>query len=71
VGLVDVYDVFLSKLFSGREKDRDDLRVLLPSLERETIKAKLRSTCAAFLRDEALPRNAEANWYVLTGEALA
>jgi hypothetical protein len=68
---VDVYDVFLSKLFSNREKDRDDLRVLLPSLDRETIKAKLLSTCAAFLSDEALRKNAETNWYVLTGEALA
>ena len=68
--VVDVYDVFLSKLFSGRTKDRTDLRMLLPSLEREAIKAKLLATCAAFLSDEALRKNAEANWYVLTGEAL-
>jgi hypothetical protein len=65
--VVDVYDVFLSKLFSAREKDRDDVRVLLPSLERE---ARLLATCAAFMSDETLRKNAETNWYVLTGEAL-
>src|SRR5262249_29433436 len=68
--LVDVYDVFLSKLFSGRDKDRDDLRLLLPALDRETLKAKLLATCAAFLADETLREHAEANWYVLTGERL-
>ena len=30
VYLVDRYDVFISKLFSIREKDRDDVRVLKP-----------------------------------------
>jgi hypothetical protein len=68
--LVDVYDVFLSKLFSQRDKDRADLRLLLPSLERETIVRRLRETCAGLLGEERLRQAAEHNWYVLTGEAL-
>lgn len=70
VGLVDVVDVFLSKLFSARVKDLDDLRVLLPQLERETILRRLGDTCEAFNRDPLLRPHAERNWYILTGETL-
>ncbi len=68
--LVDVYDVFLGKLFSARRKDRDDLRLLLPALDAEILEARLKETCGSFLADPALRAKAEQNWYVLTGRAL-
>src|SRR5207247_430869 len=68
--LVDVYDVFMSKLFSQRDKDRVDLRLLLPSLERETIVRRLHESCAGLLAEERLRQAAEHNWYILTGETL-
>lgn len=70
VYLVDVYDVVLSKLFSAREKDRDDLRVLLPLLERETLLRRLRDTCQDMFAAPDLRGKAERNWYILTGESL-
>jgi len=68
--VVDVHDVFLSKLFSKRDKDRDDLRVLLPQLDREAILRRLREACAALLGEPDLRQAAEQNWYVLTGQGL-
>jgi hypothetical protein len=70
VALVDALDVFLSKLFSRRDKDRDDLRLLLPGLEREAVVRRLRETCGGLLAEEGLREAAAHNWYVLTGEAL-
>lgn len=68
--LVDVYDVFLRKLFSGRDKDRDDLRALLPALDRGTLRQRLRDICAALLAEEKLRENAARNWYIVRGEEL-
>jgi hypothetical protein len=68
--LVDVVDVFLSKLFSARRKDFDDLRLLLPALDRATIVRRLHDHCAALLAEPTLRGQAEQNWYILTGEAL-
>jgi hypothetical protein len=70
VALVDVYDLFLGKLFSARRKDHNDLRLLLVALDAETIKTRLKDTCGAFLADPTLRQNAEQNWFVLTGQAL-
>jgi hypothetical protein len=70
VALVDVYDLLLGKLFSARRKDRDDLRMLLPALDSETLLRRLRDTCGAFLADAALRQHAEQNWFVLTGQEL-
>jgi hypothetical protein len=70
VFLVDVYDVFLSKLFSGREKDRDDLRELLPQLEKEVITRRLRETTGSWLAAPNLVKHAEKNWQILYGEPL-
>jgi hypothetical protein len=70
VFLVDVHDVFLSKLFSNRSKDLDDLRLLYPQLERDTLVRRLRDTTAALLAEPPLRQAAERNWYVLTGAAL-
>ena len=71
VFLVDVYDVFLSKLFSAREKDRDDLRALWPQLDRERLMDLLRTAAGGLLGEGTLRQNAAANWYILSGEALS
>lgn len=68
--VVDVYDLFLGKLFSPRDKDLDDLRHLLPQVEREVVVRRLGDSCGAFLGDPTLRTHAERNWYVLTGDAL-
>jgi len=70
VYLVDVYDVFLSKLFSAREKDRDDLRALAPQLDKEILVRKLGETTASLASDPQFRKHAEHNWYILYGEAL-
>jgi hypothetical protein len=70
VYLVDVYDVFLSKLFSIRPKDRDDLRVLVPQLDKPTLIRRLLDTTASMLAAETLRQRAEQNWYILYGETL-
>jgi hypothetical protein len=67
---VDVYDVFLSKLFSNRAKDLDDLRVLSPGLDKGTLAQRLQTTAASLLREPTLRPSAERNWYVLYGEPL-
>lgn len=70
VYLVDEVDIFLGKLFSRREKDRDDLRLLLPAMDREELKRRLAQTCQGLLADAALREAAELNWYILAGEKL-
>jgi hypothetical protein len=70
VALVDMHDIFLSKLFSARDKDLDDLRMLLPSIDRQTVARRLGDSCTGLLVEPGLRQNAERNWYVLTGEAL-
>src|SRR5439155_12483232 len=52
--VVDVYDVFLSKLFSVREKDLNDLRTLAPQLDRETLARRLRETTEPMLSEAGL-----------------
>jgi hypothetical protein len=68
--LVDVYDVFLSKLNSSREKDRDDLRAVAPQLDKETLVRKLKETTGPLLASPDLRQRAEQNWYILYGEPL-
>ncbi len=70
VSLVDLHDVFLSKLFSVRDKDLDDLRLLLPSIDRLIVTQRLGDSCTGLLGEPELRQNADRNWYVLTGEAL-
>jgi hypothetical protein len=70
VYLVDVYDVFLSKLFSGRTKDRDDLRMLIPQLDKDTIVRRFRETTQDLTSAPDLREKAEKNWYILYGEPL-
>jgi hypothetical protein len=68
VSLVDVYDVFLSKLFSARMKDMADLKVLLPQLDKETLVRRFLTTCKDFLAAARLKKIAEKNWKILFGE---
>ena len=70
VYLLDVYDIFMSKLFSSREKDLDDLRLLVPQLSKETIERRLKNDSGGFLAAPRLKELAERNWQILFGEAL-
>jgi Nucleotidyltransferase of unknown function (DUF6036) len=70
VSLVDAYDVFLGKLFSARIKDRDDLRMLAPQLDKGTIMRRLRETTQDLLATPGLCEKAEQNWYIIYGESL-
>ena len=67
---VDVYDTFLGKLFSAREKDLDDLRAIKPHLDKGQLSRKLLDTTSSFLKDPLLRRSAEKNWYILFGDDL-
>jgi hypothetical protein len=70
VYLLDAADVFLSKLFSIRTKDLDDLRVLARQLEKDILIRRLQQNCSSMLAAPDLLQRAEHNWYVLYGEAL-
>ena len=70
VSLVDVYDVFLSKLFSARIKDLGDLKVLAPQLEKPTLVDRFKTTCLDFLVVKRLQELAQNNWRIIYGEDL-
>jgi hypothetical protein len=70
VFLLDVYDVFLSKLFSERLKDIEDMRVVAPQLDRESLVEKLKTQCQGFLTTPRLLKMAQDNWKILFGEDL-
>jgi len=70
VFLLDVYDVFLSKLFSVRDKDRDDLRVLIPQLDKAVLVRKFKELAGDFLAAQRLKDIATDNWKILFGEDL-
>jgi hypothetical protein len=67
---VDSYDVVVGKLFSVREKDRDDLRAITPLLDRATIEDRVRRTTAALRSEQRLLDAAKKNWFILFGEDL-
>lgn len=70
VYLVDAADVLLSKLFSVRSKDLDDLRVVAPQLDKDSLACRLKQTCSSMIAAPDLRQCAERNWYILYGEAL-
>jgi hypothetical protein len=70
VYLVDVYDVFLSKLFSARIKDLGDLRILAPQIDKEILVERFRRTCEDFLVSPRLKELATGNWQILFKEDL-
>lgn len=47
VFVIDSYDIVLRKLFSQREKDRDDLRVLAPVMDKNQLVRRLRKDATA------------------------
>jgi hypothetical protein len=68
--VIDPYDVCLSKLFSNRGKDLDDLRHLKHQLDKAKLVRHLLEA-GGTLRGEDKPRAAaELNWRVLYGEPL-
>ncbi len=70
VYLLDVYDVFLSKLFTFREKDQQDLLVLAPQLDESVLAEKLKTDARSFLAAPRLLEIATGNWKILHGEPL-
>lgn len=70
VFVIDVYDVFLTKLFSNRSKDKDDLRAVLPHLDRVVLLSRLKNSTADLQSEIKLRNAAMENWYVLFGEPL-
>jgi hypothetical protein len=70
VWLVDVYDVFVSKLSSKQEKHRQDLRVLADKIDKETAKRRLLEDGQAFLHDSHQRPRIEENWRFIYREAL-
>ena len=70
VYLVDAYDVLLSKLFSDRDKDLDDLRAAAPRVDKPTLEARLRREAGPLLGEPQLAASARRNWYVVYGEPL-
>jgi hypothetical protein len=70
VFLLDVYDVFLSKLFSVRDKDRADLRVLIPQLDKNVLVRMFKELAGDFLAAPRLQEIATNNWQILFGEDL-
>lgn len=70
VDLIDPYDIVVGKLFSNREKDLDDLRVLAGQLEKARIEQRLRESAASLRADENLSQNAARNWYIVYGETI-
>ena len=69
VYVVDPYDLFVGKLCSRRDKDRDDVRVLARRLEKRKIIERL-GGADNLLGDAALKQAAEENWYIVYGESL-
>ena len=67
---VDVYDIFLCKLFSARAKDFNDLKVVMSQLDKNQIVNQLLATCESFLKDPKLKELGQKNWYILFGEGL-
>jgi Nucleotidyltransferase of unknown function (DUF6036) len=70
VYLVDTCDIFVGKLFSAREKDRADLRILKQKLDKTQIVDRLRSAAQKLAAEPLLRSQAEKNWYILFGEPL-
>lgn len=68
VFLVDPLDIFVGKLFSRRDKDLDDLRVMKAGFEKAAVADRLRVAGQTLLAEPRDRANAQANWYVLFGE---
>jgi len=67
---LDVYDIFIGKLFSDRTKDLDDLRAIKPQLDKKRLQKQLLETGQLLLQESSLKESAQKNWYILFGENL-
>jgi hypothetical protein len=67
---VDPYDVVVGKMFSIREKDRDDLRAITPRLDRAVVEDRVRRTTADLRSEQRLLDAARRNWFILFGQEL-
>lgn len=67
---VDSLDVFVGKLFSNRERDRQDVNFLAHAFPLEQVKQRMVQAGQRLLADPKLRQCAEHNWYVLYGEEL-
>lgn len=70
VFLVDVIDIFVSKLSSKLEKHLQDLRVLALKLDKDKVHQRLVTSGGAFLEDAYLRPQIDANWEFVYQEAL-
>jgi hypothetical protein len=70
VYLVDPLDVALSKLFSKRAKDLDDLRMLADRLAKQSLAQRLHAAGRRLLAEPDLCTNATTNWFIVYGEPL-
>jgi hypothetical protein len=70
VYIADVYDVFLSKLFSSRIKDLGDMRTLVPQIDKAILVERFQNYCSGFVAAPRLKEIATNNWSVLFGEPL-
>jgi hypothetical protein len=70
VYLMDVYDVFVSKLSSKQEKHQQDVRVLAQKLDQDKAKHLLLGDGKAFLDDPLQRPQIEKNWQFIYQEPL-
>jgi len=70
VFLLDPTDIVVGKLFSNRQKDRDDLRMLFGTFDKEATLTRLRTAGHRLLAEPKLHANAEMNWRIVFGESL-
>ena len=70
VYLVDVYDVFVSKLSSKQNKHQDDLRVMAPKLDKEKAKERLFGDGKYFLENAYHRPQIQENWRFIFREPL-
>ncbi len=70
VNLVDVYDIFVSKLSSDQKKHRLDVAVLALVLDEATARHRLLTDGRAFLDDPALRPQILENWRFIFQEPL-
>ncbi len=54
VRLIDAHDIFIGKLFSAREKDRDDLQLMSAALDKSRVAEHLKATAQTLLAEEPL-----------------
>ncbi len=70
VFLVDSADILVGKLFSNRDKDLDDLRLIVPAIGRAALESRLISAGKSLASEIKFRQNAERNWYILFGTDL-